>query len=273
MDYKLRQQFRGFLETPQILTEGHDFPFPSYFIDRSKVNTFPGDLEIPRTMVLGKRMEEFFKYFIAHYTTDQLLAHSQQIIQNKQTLGELDFLLRNSISGEVSHVELIYKFFLYDPDVFLEEDKWTGPNHRDSLSRKKRHLLDKQFPLLHRKETKEILSELDLTSDQVAQKVCFKANFFIPWDFEQKKIESKYGFPVQGRWIRIENFTGKTFEKAHFFSPKKKDWPVLPKDNTQWVPYFAILEQITPMLKRSQSPLVWMKTPENEYSRFFIVWW
>lgn len=272
MDKTIRQQLTGFLETPQIWTGVPSFPYSSYFIDKRKVNHFPGSIHLPGTMVLGKRMEEFFKYFITYFTKDKVLAHSTQIIDQKKTLGELDFLIENQQNGHISHVELIYKFYLYDPDLSSETDRWTGPNHRDSLIRKKEHLLNKQFPLLYRTETQKTLNNMGVSAEWMDQKICFKANFFIPWSFS-KEHPDLGGYPIQGHWIRWEEFVGEYFEGAKFYSPRKPDWPILPWQNEHWVSYEAILQKIRPMIKNDRSPLIWMRTSENEFKRFFIVWW
>jgi len=48
------------------------------------------------------------------------------------------------------HLEIIYKFYLYDPSIGLTQlDHWIGPNRRDSLVKKLTKLKQKQLPLLY----------------------------------------------------------------------------------------------------------------------------
>lgn len=262
-------QFSGFLDTPQVWNHVSFFPYPAYELDKVRLQKIPTDLHLPPTMVLGKRMEQFFKYYVTHFSGEEIMAHNEQIIHDKTTIGELDFILKDPKTQQVSHVELVYKFYLYDPEIATEEDRWTGPNHRDSLNRKINRLLKHQFPLIHRKETFPLLDRLGVTPKEIKQKICFKANFFFPW----KDTTPESLHPFQGSWLRASEFTGSFFESGKFFSPKKPDWPVLPHHNDTWFSFKEIRKQTELLLEKEQSPLVWMKTSNGQYLRFFIVWW
>lgn len=262
-------QFSGFIDTPQVWSEVSSFPYLPYELKKVSLQKVPSDLHLPPTMVLGKRMEQFFKYYVMHFSGEEILAHNEQIIHEKRTLGELDFLLKNATSGEISHVELVYKFYLYDPDIPAEAERWTGPNHRDNLTRKLNRLRHKQFPLLHREETGPLLNRLGINPEEVEQKICFKANFFLPWDPDNPKSLDR----IQGSWLKASEFTGSFFQAGSFFSPKKPDWPILPHHNTTWYSFKEIRTEIERLLEKEQSPLVWMKTRNGQYLRFFVVWW
>jgi uncharacterized protein len=197
------------------------------------------------------------------------LANNEQVIHEKKTLGELDFLLRNQSTQQVIHVELVYKFYLYDPDVSVEAERWTGPNRRDNLNRKLNRLLTRQFPLLYRPETLPLLEKLNVSLNDVVQKICFKANFFFPWN---SKHDTQLT-PYQGSWIKASDFEGPFFNSGTYFSPKKPDWPILPCHNSIWFSFEELKDQIAPLLDKEQSPLIWMKTSRGNYKRFFVVWW
>lgn len=73
----------------------------------------------------------------------EVLAHNVQLFRGKQTIGELDYILRNHDTGEVEHWELAIKFFLgSSPYDFVN---WVGINSRDNLERKMTHMQSKQF--------------------------------------------------------------------------------------------------------------------------------
>lgn len=272
MDDRLLHQFSGFLETPQIWDKTGIFPYPAYKLKTLDIQEFPESLNLPPTMVLGKRMERFFQFYVTHFSEERIIAQNQQIISEKKTLGELDFLLKNERTERISHVELVYKFYLYDPEIPAEAERWTGPNHRDNLNRKLDRLLKKQFPLLHREETKPLLDKLGVQAQNVEQKICFKANFFLPWE-DPSSYEPASLATVQGRWLHAEKFVPSRFGTAQFFSPKKPDWPILPQNHRRWYSFEEIKEQINPLLEKEQSPLIWMKTQKGEFQRFFVVWW
>lgn len=266
-------QFAGFLNTPQIWKE-NKFPFHPYILKPVPISKLPKTLKFSPSMVLGKRMELFFQFYVTHFSHEEVLAHNEQVIFQKRTLGELDFILKNSISGEVSHVELVYKFYLYVPEIPGDQACWTGPNRRDSLPEKLNRLRNKQFPLLHRKETLPLLDRLKIDPSEVTQKLCFKANLFLP-----KNMTGKINFSdinqdaISGFWIYASEFTKEDYGHALFYSPKKPDWPTNPRHNEEWEDFEKIQSKILQLLLREQSPLVWMKTGENLFERFFIVWW
>ena len=272
MNNALLHQFSGFLDTPQIWDKTEAFPYPAYNLKKLDLQELPENIHLPPTMVLGKRMERFFRFYVTHYSEERIIAHNEQIISEKRTLGELDFLLKNENTGQVSHVELVYKFYLYDPEIPAEAERWTGPNHRDNLSRKLDRLLKKQFPLLHREETRPLLDRLGIKAENVEQKICFKANFFLPWDHPSNRDDASFA-TAQGRWLHAGEFDKSKFGSAQFFSPKKPDWPILPQNNSRWYRFEEIQEQINPLLEKEQSPLIWMKTHKGEFQRFFVVWW
>lgn len=272
MDNKVLFQFAGFLNTPQIWKQ-NNFPYKIYDLKPLPLSKLPKALKISPTMVLGKRMEVFFQYYVTHFSHEEILAHNEQVIHEKRTLGELDFILKNSQSGLISHIELVYKFYLYDPEIPGNTACWIGPNRRDSLPEKLSRLQSKQFPLLHRMETLPLLDRLGIDPAEVSQKLCFKAHLFLP-----KQLKN-LGFPEvnpeanSGFWIKSSDFTKEEFGKALFYTPKKPDWPIEPRLNTTWLGFDEIKPQISALVEKEQSPLIWMKSEKGSYQRFFIVWW
>jgi len=73
----------------------------------------------------------------------EVLAHNVQLYREKQTIGELDYILRNHDTGEVEHWELAIKFFLGSAPY--HHANWVGMNSRDNLERKMTHMQSKQF--------------------------------------------------------------------------------------------------------------------------------
>jgi len=73
----------------------------------------------------------------------EVLAHNVQLYREKQTIGELDYILRNHDTGEIEHWELAIKFFLGSAPYHYAN--WVGMNSRDNLERKMTHMQSKQF--------------------------------------------------------------------------------------------------------------------------------
>lgn len=273
MENRVLFQFAGFLNTRQIWKE-NNFPYQPYLLKQVPISKLPRTLEFSPSMVLGKRMELFFQYYVTHFSHEEVLAHNEQVIFEKKTLGELDFILKNSVSGEISHVELVYKFYLYVPEIPGDQKCWIGPNQRDSFPEKLTRLQNNQFPLLYRKETLPLLDRLKIDPLEVTQKLCFKANLFLPKNWGEKTIFSEVNpDAVSGYWIKASAFTKEDYGNALFYSPKKPDWPIEPKHNEVWESFEEILPKISELLSREQSPLVWMKKGIDSFERIFIVWW
>ncbi len=77
---------------------------------------------------------------------------------------------------EYIHVELVYKYYIYEKRFNKELYRYIGPNRNDTLIKKLSKLRDKQFPLLFKQVTKKYLEGIDI--NKIKQKLCFKANLF-----------------------------------------------------------------------------------------------
>lgn len=274
MEFTPREQLQGFLATPEIFAENNFFEYSVFRATLSMAVDELLEISPPAASVLGKRMEYYFASYISNFTSEEILLQNRQIIRNKETLGELDFLLKDSVSDSYSHIELIYKFYLFDPETGTSElDHLIGPNKRDSLNRKLNRLEKRQFPLLFHPATRELLESLKIDPQHVVQKMCFKASVFLPKQMENSSFSLINPETVAGFWLRASEFTIEAYGKNRFFIPQKKYWPVLPQRNKTWFSFKEIGEQIHPLLKNNFAPLLWMKDPNGHYQRFFLVWW
>ncbi|MCP9200631.1 DUF1853 family protein [Gramella sp. GC03-9] len=269
------EQFRGFLNTQDIcekleLDEFSTFKFPEIKFTKDLEDDLKA-LQHPRNSVLGKRMESFFSIAIKHSDRYRMLASNIQIIEEKQTLGELDFLVYDNMLRKPLHVELVYKLYVYDASFNHELERWIGPNRRDSFSKKLDKLRSRQFPLLFKPETQRYLQDHDLKPGDIDQQLCFKAQLYLP---KKKKLEytNADAKSFDGSWLGLDEFRDMDWKRHLFFSPKKKLWSSDPAFNSSWKTYSEIIHEIESFLDKNKSPLIWMKT-KTSYIRFFIVWW
>ena len=73
-----------------------------------------------------------------------MLYENVQIIEDKKTIGEIDFIIENITTKQLIHMELAYKFYLFDPTISSETvNNWIGPNRNDSLKEKLEKLASK----------------------------------------------------------------------------------------------------------------------------------
>ena len=72
---------------------------------------------IPTNLRLGHQVEHIYLELLKASTAYEVIAHSIQLIENKQTLGELDYIIQSNETNEIIHIELAYKFYLLDPSM------------------------------------------------------------------------------------------------------------------------------------------------------------
>ena len=269
-------QFQGFLNTSDILLNSKyqdiiSFDFPEVISSASLKKDLKG-LDHPRNSVLGKRMESFFEIAIKYIDRYELIASNIQIIENKQTLGELDFLVFDRQRKIPLHIELVYKLYVYDPELDPEIKKWIGPNRRDSFSEKLEKLKSRQFPLLYKPETFSYLRELGISIDDIEQQLCFKAQLFTPEKINLKDQGLINLASHVGLYYNLNEFLKMDWQQNLFYSPKKKDWSCNPEKNSNWIDREKLIKDLQVLFENEKSPLVWMKTATT-YHTFFIVWW
>ncbi len=272
---RIPNQFEGFIDTPSIFKNSEFSGFKLFkFPDKiSNVTSKNLDKDFSKNLVLGKRVEHFFLETIKDSSKYQLIAHNIQIHDTHRTLGELDFIIRELKTLKILHIELMYKFYVYDPELTGEMERWVGPNKKDSLLQKIQKVKTNQFPLLHTHETKEYLRSIDLDSEDIEQEICFKACLFIPKEVESSNFPHINEQCIIGSWIHLEDFREYNLEGSQFFAPDKQDWPIDPKNGEEWFNFMQLEEQIQHLHSRKKSPLVWIKKIDGSFERIIVVWW
>ncbi|RFC53781.1 DUF1853 family protein [Brumimicrobium aurantiacum] len=110
---------------------------------------------------LGFYAESLLSYFFQTFEPIELLLQNYQIIENKRTVGELDFIIR--YKGKVIHLECAVKYYLLRHSTQINSAKyWVGPRLRDNLDLKLNKIIHQQLPLGRRKEVFEKINvEID----------------------------------------------------------------------------------------------------------------
>lgn len=94
---------------------------------------------------LGQHFENLVTAVLTHSRRFQVIARNLPLRGEGATLGELDLLVRDHADGTLCHWELALKFYLGLPQA-PPATAWPGPDPRDQLARKVRHLRDQQLP-------------------------------------------------------------------------------------------------------------------------------
>ncbi|WP_051285200.1 DUF1853 family protein [Aequorivita capsosiphonis] len=229
------------------------------------------EFQFPKNSVLGMQAESCFEAYLMRSKNYKILTANLQIHGEKETLGELDYILRNLKTNRVIHIELACKFYLYDVDAgSSEEEKWIGPNRKDSLYDKLEKVKWKQFPLLYKNETIEKLESLEVEIPSF-QQLCLKAFLFIPKKLNRRNFPANYAASVVGHWIKHKDFSEED-RTALYAIPNKKEWLLPMESIVNWYSFSEVEKLIELQIQNKKSPLIYKKTLQK-VERFFVVCW
>lgn len=265
-------QYQAFIDCPQLWLKDQA-PFLLFDIPEEKKTALK--VTSNSYVVFGKRMETFFSHTIKQSDRFEMIAENLQIISNKTTLGEIDFLIKDLDNDQLIHVELACKFYLYDPKrTGTVLSHWVGPNQNDFLDKKVEKLKSKQMPLLYSEECKTELLKYFTPEEipTIVQAVCFPANLYLPHQSKIDNLEINPGCIV-GSWIGIKDFMQTDFSNSLFNLPEKQSWLLSPATSQAWFSFNEALQQIQQLHSQKKSPLVWVKDESGNYLRMFVVWW
>ncbi len=275
IEINLKRQYIGFLKTAVLFDKTFE-TLDFFALNKSLLNnpSLPEDFYIPSNIRLGQRMEFFMEAALKTSNFD-ILAKKLQIIHQKETLGEIDFILKNRANNSIFQLEMVYKFYLFDPEVKGEwTEQWIGANRRDSLHLKLKKLKEKQLPLLYASETADYLKKIGIKVDEIGQKVCFFGQLFLPYEKKFSLNDRLNPASLAGYWLNKRQL--KTFKPQvqKLLIPTKNDWVTTPnRDNENWRSFDAQMPTITNLIENKQSTLLWILDSEDELQRFFLVWW
>lgn len=228
------------------------------------------DFELPKKLRLGHLAEKIVSELLKSSSNYDVLFENVQVMENKRTIGELDFIIQNNQTKQLTHLELAYKFYLYDPSISSEViNCWIGPNRNDSLSQKLEKLKSKQFPLLYNQSTKANLENIDIS--KVRQALCLLSSLYIPY-LSEHRFSQSYQEAIKGYYFNMEEFIGLDHTDKTYYLPAKKEWGMDPSEQIAWSDFDEIINLVQELISERQAPLCWEKKKDN-YSTYFIVWW
>ena len=238
--------------------------------EETQINTLPQQKDITSSNKrLGKLAEDLFSFWTKQQARYNIVFENLQIIDRKQTIGELDVCLYNSVLNKHIHLELITKFYLYNPAFDCNSiDAWIGPNRNDSLKNKIEKLSNKQLPLLFNPVTSKKLTEFNLAVDTIEQQVCFKAWLFVPHDFKQQLTQFNPKC-IAGYYMTLAELHLLVTDSKKYFCPNKQDWLRFPESQIEWSSFSAVAPQIDLFMEAKQAIMVWIKN-KNHYERVII---
>ena len=264
----IQLQYQGFINTPLLWKSDIIFGLKQFEISEENSTTFEGP--VSKKLHLGIRVERFVSHLLKQYSSIKIVAENIQIQKETITLGEIDCLLTKN--EQPIHLEIIYKFYLYDESVGSSElEHWIGPNRNDSLVSKLIKLKEKQLPLLFHSQTKPYLEKLRIKIQNIEQYVYFKAQLFVPYKQKNASFYLINNDCVQGFHIQFNELS--QLKNCKFHIPTKTNWLQEVQIQTNWKTYMQFIPKIELSIQNKTSPLCWLKQPNGEVFKIFIVWW
>ena len=174
----------------------------------------------PRQYKLGLYAEDLFLHFLEYQTEFELILHDQQIFNDKQCIGSMDFII---VPMVWSNIEMAIKFFLRR----CPSTDWidfVGPSHVDSMHRKLTKMVGRQLKLSQRPEAIEYFDANDIPVPTV-HRVFSVGRFFKGYGMDFVAPEGCDPNQPTGQWIRRRDFIV-LFEAPNLGCAPQLDWPL-----------------------------------------------
>lgn len=263
----IRKRYEGFVNSSFLWEKDAVFGLTQFEINSKLIKI---EFDIDDSLRLGKYIERFVFFELNQHHDISILAENIQIQEGKRTLGELDCLLLKN--NTPIHLEIIYKFYLYDNTVGTTEiEHFIGPNRKDTLIEKLTKLKENQLPLLYADACKSYLNVLHLKPKAFLQQVYFKAQLFVPFSNQGIKLNRLNRDCIVGYYINRKEL--RKFETCKFHIPSKKDWLLTPHQHVNWLSYSNFNAKAEDYYQREFSPMCWVKFNTGVIKKVFLVWW
>lgn len=171
---------------------------------------------------LGNYFETLWASWIDASERFELIERNLQIFENGQTLGELDFIVRDRKTDKVLHWELAVKFYLGVDDTRLHKN-WHGPAKKDRLDLKLNHLINHQTVLCQLDATKKALELKNIKVDSSA--VILKGCLFYPSDDKiHSSPQDANSNHCRSRWMKLSELGAHFYNDEAFYPLIGQGW-------------------------------------------------
>ena len=179
--------------------------FKDCLLELKKLDLQPDPLIIHLSKLKNHRLGSIFEGLMSFWLyispNYRELQQNIQIIENKHTYGEIDFIIEKLLTGEVIHLEVAVKFYL-GSKPYVDAYHWFGTNTKDQLGKKIDHLKCHQTQL-SKKYPEQLKNYFERTIDR---KDCFiKGRLFYPESSDMSPQISSQNLELadnhlRGRW-------------------------------------------------------------------------
>lgn len=227
-----------------------DFSRPSFLqpqFDSKEVKTELYDFIVGKNLkMLGPYFEGLWQFYLENSNDTELIDQNLQVINDKQTLGEFDFIYFDRTNKSHIHLEVSIKYYLGVPGLnnalgeVSEMSAWIGPNKNDRLDKKFYKLKDHQSKLSEAEVAKEILLARGVS--EVQSQVCLLGYLFYPYEQAMSPPENSFSAHNRGTWISLTEFSKSRLNKYFWKIIEKPFWLSQPYEDRNSV---LTLEEVT----------------------------
>ena len=258
-------------------------------------------LQNQRATRLGVYFEQLLSFFFAEYPRFSLLAKNLQasaLAHGKRTIGEYDFIVFDHQDKQHYHIEVAVKFYIGLPQLDYDIPKnlpihnwhlWVGPNKKDTLGIKMRHLLEHQLQLASTEAGKNALATLGLTPGQLKPKLLLTGRLYYPQHAISSALANTpvvlpptYGdaHSTQQLWITYDDLATILLEDHCYIILPRKFWmsALTESDCQRFMLNYMTKDQLTMAIQESMAN---SDTPQHiaainkhtmiEQERFFVI--
>lgn len=260
------KRYSGYFSTP-LLWEGELNGIKQLDLPVIKETCYTKEIE--KKLRLGHLVEYYVEHEFDSHDEIEIMAKNLQINDDSRTLGEFDFIIYNK--GQLQQIEVVYKFYLRDKSLSSDPIKqWIGPNRNDSLMQKLNKISNAQFPVLSTTEAIKTLHSLGINTDDIEQRVYFKAELYTSVD-DKEQISPLNEAALAGRYYSIDQL--QQFVDSKFYIPVKHDWLIKPHVDVSWMTYENSNQTFKELIETEKSALFWRKDKRGNLSKGFLVCW
>jgi hypothetical protein len=265
------------LHSPSLIKQPEGAIEPSLLPDLDQVDV--AELEaflIPHARFrIGEYFEGLILFWLERIRKVQLLAQHQQVFEQEQTVGEIDFLFTDE-AGVVTHWETAVKFYLYCPAENPTGSHWIGPNVKDTFQKKMRRLFEHQLPL-SRKHFPQVTRRQAYVKGIIFYHPDQELSAQLPPDLPDRLSPTH----ARGTWIRFSELTHfqAQYGEPRFLIREKPDWlspSFCSSTNPALIDFAALHHRLETHFQQSPRPiLISLLTSQQllyqEAERVFIV--
>lgn len=171
---------------------------------------------------LGNYFETLWAFWLVADARYDLVARNLPVRDGGDTLGELDFIVRDNQTGLHYHWEVAVKFYLGVADT-RRLDNWHGPGKRDRLDIKLDHLRERQSLICRLPQTQALLQKMGI--EIAGCGVILKGRLFYPQTLsEPQPPQGACRWHLRSYWFRLVELAASAKDDDSFRPLLRAGW-------------------------------------------------